>query len=75
MLTPDVDAAENEMSSGCRRSRMRAEQQQHRVLQEERDAERGDQRRDPRRVAQRPVGEALDRDPQHAAPSPAPART
>ena len=43
-------------------ARNAAEQQQHRVLEEERHAERGDQRRDPRRVAQRPVGEALDRD-------------
>ena len=51
--------------------RLRAEQQQRRVLQEERDADRGDQRRDPRRVTQRPVGEALDRDAEPAAPSPA----
>src|SRR5262249_4016897 len=45
---------------------LRAEQQQGRALQEERDADRGDQRRDPRRVAQRPVGEPLDR---HAQPA------
>ena len=43
-----------------------AEQQQRRVLEEEGDAERRDQRRDPRGVAQRPVGEALDREPEKA---------
>jgi hypothetical protein len=31
----------------------------HGLLQAHRHAERGDQRREPRRVAQRPVGEAL----------------
>ena len=44
-----------------------AEHQLHRVGDEERDAERADQRRDPRRVAERPVGEALDRDAEHGA--------
>ena len=44
-----------------------AEHQLHRVGDEERDAEGADQRRDPRRVAQRPVGEALDRDAEHGA--------
>ena len=46
---------------------LRAEQQLHRVREEERDAERADQRGDPRRVAQRPVGEALDHDAEHRA--------
>ena len=40
----------------------RAEQDQRAVLEQERDAERADQRRDARRVAQAPVGEALDHD-------------
>ena len=38
------------------------EQELHRVREEEGDPERADQRRDARRVAQRPVCEALDRD-------------
>ena len=38
------------------------EEQQRRVLEKERHAQRSDQRCDPRRVAQRPVGEALDHD-------------
>ena len=34
----------------------------HQVLEDQRDADRGDQRGDARGVAERPVGEPLDRD-------------
>src|SRR5207248_478638 len=44
------------------RARRGSEKQLHRVGEEERDAERADQRRDARRVPKRPVGEALDHD-------------
>ena len=44
-----------------------AEHHLHRVREEERDAERADQRRDPRGVAERPIGEALDHDAEHRA--------
>ena len=43
------------------------EHEQGRVLEEEGDAERRDQRRDPRRLAQPAVGEALDHDAEQAA--------
>ena len=44
-----------------------AEQQHRRVLEEEGDAERRDQRRDSRRLAEAAVGEALDHDAEQAA--------
>ena len=43
------------------------EEELHRVGEEERDAERADQRRDAWRVPERPVGEALDRHAEHGA--------
>ena len=43
-----------------------AEEQERRGLEEERDAERRDQRGDARRVPERPVGEALDHDAERA---------
>jgi hypothetical protein len=42
------------------------EEEQRAVLEEERDAERADQRCDSRRVPERPVREALDRNPEDA---------
>src|SRR5690348_4672204 len=45
---------------------LRTEEQERRALQEERDADGGDQRRYPRGVPQRPVREPLDRHPQAA---------
>ena len=49
---------------------LRAEHQLERAGEEERHAERADQRGDARRVAQRPVGEALDRDAEDRAARP-----
>ena len=67
----DVEAVEEERPAGEREgvvvALLGAEHQLHRVREEERDAERTDQRRDPRGVAERPVGEALDHDAEHRA--------
>ena len=72
----DVEALEVERAAREREgvvvARLRAEQQLHRVGEEERDAERADQRRDSRRVAQRPVGEALDHDAEQRRSRPSP---
>ena len=62
VVAAEVDAVVADQVETVVVAELRAEQQQRRVLEEERDAERGDQRGDPRRVAQRPVGEALDRE-------------
>ena len=45
---------------------LRAEEQERRVLEKERHAERRDERRDPRSVAKRPIRKALDREPEEA---------
>ena len=71
----EVDAVVADQVEAVVVPELRAEQQQRRVLEEERDAERRDQRRDPRRVAQRPVGEALDRDAEDARSRPSPPGT
>jgi hypothetical protein len=67
----DVEAVEEERTTGEREgvvvALLGAEHQLHRVREEERNAERTDQRRDPRGVAQRPVGETLDHDAEHGA--------
>ena len=60
-MPPNADEVERVVVAEAR-----AEQEQRAVLEEERDAERGDQRRDARRVAQRPVREALDHDAEAA---------
>ena len=67
----DVEALEEEHPLAHRErvvvALLRAEQELQRVREEEGHAERADQRRDARRVTERPVGEALDRDAEHGA--------
>jgi hypothetical protein len=55
---PELDAARNQR---LQRPRARALQELHVVLQEDRHADRGDQRREAARAAQRAVGDALER--------------
>ena len=64
-LDEERAAAELERVVGAEIGR---EEQQRRVLEKERHAERRDQRCDPRRVPQRPVGEALDDDAEQPGP-------
>ena len=45
----------------CGNGRVAAPDDHRDVLQDDRDADGGDQRRQPRRAAQRPVGDPLDR--------------
>src|SRR3970282_2669915 len=64
-VDPDLDVDEVECLVA---PEVRPVEQEHRVLEEEGDAERTDEGRDARRPAERPIGEALDRDAEEPAP-------
>ena len=66
---PPVDArGEIDVLVGLIATEVGAEEEQRGRLEEEGDAERRDQRGDPRGVSERPVGEALDHDPKQPGP-------
>ncbi len=62
-------------SEGREELRVGAEDELAAVLEKQRDADRGDEERQPRGAPDRPVGEALDDDAEHGAASIAPSMT